>query len=49
MRTMIEELDKKLAPSYAANVNDPIIKQLQNLSDRVPDFLNQILKAGQDK
>ena len=49
MKTQIEELDKKLAPSYAANVNDPVIKQLQNLSKRVPDFLYQIIQAKQDK
>ena len=50
MKNQIEELDKKLAPSYAANVNDPVIKQLQNLSKRVPDFLSQIIQqAGADK
>ena len=48
MQQTLKRIDMKTAPEYLANLDDPVIKQLKNISCKLlKEFVQKILSANE--
>ena len=48
MQQTLKRIDTKTAPEYLANLDDPVIKQLKNISCKLPkEFMQKILSTNE--